>query len=388
MTLLQDMPLRRTPPPPGPSRLLVALVMVLGLGMGFLLYRSVFDRGSAALDARPVTARGDLAADEKGTIELFRANSPSVVFITTIRQGRDYSRRFEVAEGSGSGFLWDNAGHVVTNFHVIQNIANGGGYATVTLANHDTERARLVGIAPNYDLAVLKIDRVPASRLRPIPLGESNNLQVGQKVFAVGNPFGLDQTLTTGVVSALGRTIPAVTGRAIEDVIQTDAAINPGNSGGPLLDSAGRLIGVNTAIFSPSGTSAGIGFAVPVDTVNRIVPQLLSTGKVSRPYLGVRPVDSFSQAITRRLRVEGLLATVVEPESPADRAGIRGTVRTPDGAIIPGDVIQQVDGKKVTTSEQLYALLERRKPGDEIDLQIFRDGETRHVKVKLDPPRE
>jgi S1-C subfamily serine protease len=365
----------------------VLLTMLVGLLAGFLLYRYLFDRGTVAVESRAVTARGDLAADEKGNIDIFRSASPSVVYITTLNRQRRSLTRYEVQQGSGSGFVWDTAGDIVTNFHVVKDILNGTGYATVTLNDHSSKRARVIGTAPNYDLAVLRID-APASKLRPIPIGTSRDLQVGQKVFAVGNPFGLDQTLTTGIVSALGRSIPAITGRAIEDVIQTDAAINPGNTGGPLLDSAGRLIGVNTAIYSPSGTSAGIGFAVPVDTVNRIVPQILATGKVTRPYLGIKPIDTISQLITRRMGVPGLLATVVEPDSPADRAGLRGAEQTEEGAIIPGDVILQADGKKLTTADQLYAVQEAHKPGDEIELQVYRDGETRTVKVKLDPPRE
>jgi S1-C subfamily serine protease len=258
----------------------------------------------------------------------------------------------------------------------------------VRLWDHETYDADLVGVAPNYDLALLRIN-APASKLRPIPIGESANLQVGQKTFAIGNPFGLDQTLTTGVLSALGRTIQAVTGRPIEDVIQTDAAVNPGNSGGPLLDSAGRLIGVNTAIYSPSGASAGIGFAVPVDTVNRIIPQLLSQGKVVRPFMGVRISDPIGQQITQRMGVPGLLVMVVEPGSPAERAGVKGTATTSDGGrIIPGDVIQQVDGKPVNNSDQLYSALEKHKPGDQVTLTLYRNKETRDVKFALETPKE
>jgi S1-C subfamily serine protease len=382
-----DIPSARRPPA-GPSRLLVGLVMVLGLLGGFALYRFVFDRGKAAVEPRAVTARGDLAADEKATIELFKSNSPSVVYITTIAQRRVQRNILEMPQGTGSGFLWDNAGDVVTNFHVVQSIAQGEGYATVTLSDHNAHRAQLVGVAPNYDLAVLRISGVPASQLHPIPIGESSNLQVGQKVFAIGNPFGLDQSLTTGVVSALGRTIPAATGRAIEDVIQTDASINPGNSGGPLLDSAGRLIGINTAIFSPSGTSAGVGFAVPVDTVNRIIPQIIAQGRVMRPYLGIKPLDALSGQLKERLGIEGLLMEV-EPDSPADRAGIHGVEQNPDGGWSLGEIIVEVEGKKVTRGDQLFAAQERHKPGDLIRLKLMgRGGATHEVEVKLDPPRQ
>ena len=364
------------------------LLPILSLLLGFAIYRFWFDRGTPALEPRPVTARGELAGDESSTIDLFKTSTPSVVYITTLRQARDFRTLsiLEIPQGTGSGFIWDDAGHVVTNFHVIQSSLQRGGSATVTLWDHQTYPAKVVGIAPNYDLAVLKID-ARASKLRPIPVGESANLQVGQKVFAIGNPFGLDQTLTTGVLSALGRTINAVTGRPIEDVIQTDAAINPGNSGGPLLDSAGRLIGVNTAIYSPSGAYAGIGFAVPVDTVNRIIPQILAQGRVTRPYVGVRTSDQISRRLTQQMGVEGLLILGVEPQSPADRAGLKATEQTPNGDIIPGDVIQALDGKKIITADQLFAVLERRSPGEEITLQVWRNGQTREVKVKLDPPK-
>ncbi|MEA2710615.1 MAG: hypothetical protein QOF78_3216 [Phycisphaerales bacterium] len=362
------------------------LLLLLGVLGGFGIYRFWIDRGKASAQPRAITARGDLAADEKATIELFNANRSSVVFITTLRQGVDMSRRtvFDIPAGTGSGLVWDNAGHIVTNFHVVQN-AKG---AKVRLWDHETYDAELVGIAPNYDLALLRIN-APASKLRPIPIGESSTLQVGQKTFAIGNPFGLDQTLTTGVLSALGRTIQAVTGRPIEDVIQTDAAVNPGNSGGALLDSAGRLIGVNTAIYSPSGVSAGIGFAVPVDTVNRIIPQLLAQGKVVRPFMGVRISDPIGQQITQRMNVPGLLVMVVEPGSPAERAGVQGTKTTQDGAqIIPGDVIQQVNGKPVRNSDQLYAALERLKPGDVVTLTLYRNQQTREAKVTLEVPKD
>jgi S1-C subfamily serine protease len=361
------------------------LLPILCLIIGFAVYRFWIDRGSASFEPRAITPRGNLAEDEKHTIELFKANRVSVVYISTLQQRPDFRTRsvLEMPAGTGSGFVWDDAGHIVTNFHVVQN-ASG---ANVILWDHKQYRADLVGVAPNYDLAVLKIN-APASALRPIPIGESSNLEVGQKVFAIGNPFGLDQSLTTGVLSALGRTINAVTGRPIEDVIQTDAAVNPGNSGGPLLDSSGRLIGVNTAIYSPSGASAGIGFAVPVDTVNRIVPQLLAQGRVIRPFMGVRVSDPIGQQITRHLGVPGLLVLIVEPGSPAERAGIKPTEQTPQGGIIPGDVIQAVDGRDVSDTNQLYAALEKRKAGDRIRLKLFREGRTREVEVPLEAPKE
>ena len=237
---------------------------------------------------RVVTPRGDLAAEEKSNIELFRLSSPSVVYITRLAMRRDrFSlNMFEIPQGTGSGFVWNNLGHIITNFHVVQ----GTSSLRITLADNSEWDARVVGVSPDQDLAVLFIN-APRTRLKPIAIGQSANLQVGQRVFAIGNPFGLDQTLTTGIISALGREIDGVSGRKISGVIQTDAAINPGNSGGPLLDSAGRLIGVNTAIFSPSGSNAGIGFAVPVDTVNRVAPQLIRHGRVIRPGLGIHVAD-------------------------------------------------------------------------------------------------
>ncbi|MBI4422408.1 MAG: trypsin-like peptidase domain-containing protein, partial [Elusimicrobia bacterium] len=233
---------------------------------------------------RPVAPRGDLSASERATMELFQRSNASVAYITSMVVRRDvFSLNIlEIPRGAGSGFIWDDQGHVVTNFHVIE----GASSAEVTLADHSKWSAKLVGVAPEKDLAVLRIE-APAARLRPIPIGSSRDLQVGQSVYAIGNPFGLDQTLTTGVISALGREIHSASGHPIQGVIQTDAAINPGNSGGPLLDSSGRLIGVNTAIASPSGAFAGVGFAVPVDTVNRFVPQLIAFGKITRPGLGV-----------------------------------------------------------------------------------------------------
>jgi S1-C subfamily serine protease len=373
------------PPPPRPSHpLLWVGTLILGVALGWMVYRFFFDRGTPITDSRPVTPAGDLAADEKATIELFKKVSPSAAYITTLAQRVNLLTRNvqEIPRGTGSGFVWDDAGHVVTNFHVVQN-ASG---AKVTLADHSTYDAELVGAAPNFDLAVLRI-RAPASKLAKIPwVGRSKDLQVGQKVFAIGNPFGLDQTLTTGIVSALGRTIQGVAGNPIDDVIQTDAAINPGNSGGPLLDSGGRLIGVNTAIYSPSGAYAGIGFAVPVDTVNRIVPQLIKNGRVSRPELGATFLDDrLNQSLTRRMGKQGVLVFGVEPGSPAEKAGLRPTQRA-GGAIIPGDVIVKLDGKDVTGIDSLNALLERYQPGDKVKLNVFREGQNADVPVTLGQP--
>ena len=368
------------PPPPrqGVRPVALLLVLIFGLLAGFLLYRVWVDRGSPAVDPRPVTPAGDLAADEKATINLFQKINPSVVHITTSARG-PYRGMVEVPAGSGTGFLWDKAGHVVTNFHVIRNATS----AMVTLSDHSQHSAGLVGVAPQYDLAVLKID-VPASELVPIPfIGRSGELQVGQKVFAIGNPFGLEQTLTTGIVSALGRTITGVEGNPIEDVIQTDAAINPGNSGGPLLDSGGRLIGVNTAIFSTSGSSAGIGFAIPVDTVNRMVPQLIRNGRVVRPDAGLVMHPRYSSVIARMMNVQGLLIAQVQPDSPAAAAGLRSAERVPTRIGYRGDILVGIDGRPTRTVDEYYRALERYKPGDVVTLKIVRDSEEMDVKVPL-----
>ena len=362
---------------------LVAIAGVLLVVLGRLppLGRGVVGLGAMAATPRPITPRGDLWEEEKATIELFRRTSSSVVFITTLaRQARGFFEIQEVPQGAGSGFIWDKEGHVVTNFHVIQ----GASAARVSLHDHTEWPATLVGVAPDQDLAVLKIG-APGDKLVPTLVGSSRELQVGQKVFAIGNPFGLDFTLTTGIVSALGRSISALTGRRIDDVIQTDAAINPGNSGGPLLDSAGRLIGVNTQIASPSGASAGVGFAVPVDTVNRVVPQLIEHGQVVRPQLGIAAGNEWA---LRRAGIEGVLIMSVAPSSPAHRAGLRGTYRAEDGTLVLGDVIQGIDGRTVASIDDLYAALEQHSPGDVVKLKILREGRALEVEVKLEPARQ
>jgi S1-C subfamily serine protease len=368
------------------SRLLLVLAVVLALAFGAAsrgmhLFRALGLRfGEPAAQPRPISARGDLAGDERATIELFHETSPAVVYITTLAQSFDIWTLSvsEIPQGTGSGFIWDDVGHVVTNYHVLQ----GASAARVTLASHGTYTAELAGAAPQYDLAVLRIS-APRKDLRPIPVGTSGDLQVGQKVFAIGNPFGLDQTLTTGIVSALGRTIQSVTGRPIENVIQTDAAINPGNSGGPLLDSAGRLIGVNTAIYSPSGANAGIGFAVPVDTVNRVVPQLIGHGRIRHPQLGVRLDERVNRLVKERLGVEGVVVVGVARGSAAEAAGLRGTQRASDGSILPGDVIRSVDGKPVASTDDLTAVLEGHDVGDTVKLEVRRGDRTLTIAVKL-----
>jgi len=327
---------------------------------------------------RNIAARGELSAGEKSTIAVFREASPSVVHITVIAVQRDLFtlNLYQIPEGTGSGFVWDNSGNIITNFHVIQN----ADAAQVTLADQSTWKARRVGAAPDKDLAVLRID-APANKLRAIPVGTSKDLQVGQSVFAIGNPFGLDQSLTTGVISALGREIESVTRRPIQGVIQTDAAINPGNSGGPLLDSAGRLIGVNTAIYSPSGASAGIGFAIPVDTVNRIVPELIRSGKVTRPGMGIQIAED---QIAERLGVTGVLVVEVVQGSAAAKAGLRPTRREASGRVKLGDVITSIDGKKIESANELFLALEKYKIGDSINVSLLREGKAVQVKVTLE----
>ena len=360
---------------PGLRSLVIGL---LGVFIAFLLYHlasSRFVLGPRA-EPRPIQARGELAEDEKSTIELFRQASPSVVYITTsrlVRPGLSLNLA-EIPQGAGSGFVWDDQGHIVTNHHVIQ----GAHVAHVKFDDGTTTTAQLVGNAPERDLAVLRISRV-SDKLIPIPLGSSSDLQVGQKVFAIGNPFGFDQTLTTGVISGLEREIRTPEDQAIHGVIQTDAAINPGNSGGPLLDSAGRLIGVNTAIVSPSGAYAGVGFAVPVDTVNQIVPQLVRYGKAARAGLGATILPPHIQA---RLGIRGALVVTVDEGGPAERAGIRPTTNDPVNPRL-GDIILAVDGKQVNSKLDLSKHLSEHDAGDTVKLTILRDRRQIELSVEL-----
>jgi S1-C subfamily serine protease len=331
---------------------------------------------------RPVAPGGDLAADEAATIAIFERSRDSVVFISTRQQVRDVWTRnvLTVPRGTGSGFIWDEHGHVVTNFHVI----DGASEASVRLADGREVKAGLVGASPAHDIAVLRIG-VAFNRPAPVPIGQSSTLKVGRKVFAIGNPFGLDWTLTTGIVSALDRSLPTDSGATIEHLIQTDAAINPGNSGGPLLDSSGRLIGINTAIYSPSGASAGIGFAVPVDTVNRVVPQLIKTGKYLRPALGIQVDEGLNERASALLNVKGVIVLRVTPGSAAAAAGLKGATVSADGSIVPGDIITGVEGKPVASVGQLLGRLDDFKIGDAVKLQVLRDGRQQDVLVTLQP---
>jgi S1-C subfamily serine protease len=349
--------------------------VLLGVWLAFI---PAADGAEAA--PRPVTPRGELAADEKSTIDLFEKSRDSVVFITTSGEVQDlWSRNtFSVPRGSGSGFFWDDSGHVVTNYHVIQNASE----ATVRLANGKDYKASLVGTSPMHDIAVLKIKISQKSSI-PLPIGTSRDLKVGQKVFAIGNPFGLDWTLTNGIISALNRSLTEENGATVEHLIQTNAAINPGNSGGPLLDSAGRLIGINTAIYSPSGANAGIGFAVPVDTVNRVVPQLIHNGKYTRPALGIEIDENLNERLTELLEIRGVVILRVPSGTSASVAGLKGIVQTRKGEVIPGDIITAIEGKPVESVSKLVALLDDYKVGDKIRLGVLRQGKTREVQVIL-----
>ncbi len=368
---------------PSISTLLILLGIFLLLGYELSKWSVTWFR-TPPEEQRVVTPRGDLAEDEKATIELFKRASPSVVYITTVATGIDLRTMnvLEMPRGTGSGFIWDDAGDIVTNFHVLAGAGVSG--AKVTLANHKTYDAVVVGVAPEYDLAVLRIN-APKEELVPIVVGSSEDLQVGQKVFAIGNPFGLDQTLTTGVISALGRTIlsPSPSRAPITNVIQTDAAINPGNSGGPLLDSAGRLIGVNTQIVDRPDYAGGIGFAIPVDTVNRIVTQLIATGRVAKPYLGIHTIESVSQNLTRRLGVRGVLVIDVEPGSPAAEAGIRPTRRLPDGSYVWGDIIVRVAGQDVSDIEEIHRVVQVQQIGSTIQVEVLRPDGVVSLDVRL-----
>ena len=378
-------------PPLSPARhdrFLVRLFwLTLAAALLLLIYRGALDplawlglREDAA--PRTVAARGDLAADEKSTIALFEKARDSVVFITTRGEVVDFWTRNvrSVPRGTGSGFIWDDGGHVVTNYHVIE----GASEATVKLADGRSFRAALVGASKAHDIAVLRIG-VGFRRPPPVPVGASADLKVGQKVFAIGNPFGLDWTLTTGIVSALDRSLNEENGAAVDHLIQTDAAINPGNSGGPLLDSAGRLIGITTAIYSPSGANAGIGFAVPVDTVNRVVPQLISQGRYLHPGLGIPLNDAWNERLKAATGTEGVAVLDVAPGSSAEQAGLRPARRTANGEIRLGDVIVAVQGKPVATVGALQARLDDFKVGDSVTLTLLREDKSLEVKVTLQP---
>ncbi len=371
------------------SRFLLRLLAVTAAGLFLILAWQAYpliqtELVASRAEPRIVTPRGDLAEDERSTIALFEAARGSVAYIATVERVVDPWTRnpLQVPRGTGSGFVWDRLGHIVTNHHVIA----GASGAVVWLADGRAFRAALVGTSPEHDLAVLRIG-IGGSQPEPLPIGTSHDLRVGQKVFAIGNPFGLDWTLTTGIVSALNRELPSEAGVTMEGLIQTDAAINPGNSGGPLLDSAGRLIGVNTAIYSPSGAYAGIGFAVPVDTVNRVVPRLIATGRYVRPSLGVRTGQQINEALSERLGIEGVFVLGVEPGSAAERAGLRPARIGLDGSFQPGDVIVAVGERPVRRVADLLGALDRLAPGQEVTVAVLREGRRLELPVALDAGR-
>jgi len=326
------------------------------------------------LAARPL--RAQLLEDERNTIEIVKKSKNSVVFVTNIRLVRDWFFNEEkVAKGTGSGFIWDDQGHVVTNFHVIED----GTEFSVTLPNQEQRPARLIGKDETKDVAVLQIQG-SLKDLVPFKVGISKDLQVGQKVIAIGNPFGFDHTVTTGIVSALGRKILGAGDVTIRDMIQTDASINPGNSGGPLLDSSGELIAMNTMIYSPSGASSGVGFAIPVDTIKKVVPELIRFGKVIRPDIGTSLLpDQYNQ----RFGIKGAAVWEVAKGSAAESAGLTGLSRDRYGRLLLGDVVVGLDEAKIGSYDDLYTALESRKIGDVVTLTVERSGKARKVRITL-----
>ncbi len=355
--------------------LFISLLNMLGISNPFY---NPFSRPAAL--PKPITpVEGNFGADEKNTIEIFKRISPSVVFIQSSEADINPFTMdvYRIRQGTGSGFVWDHNGHIVTNYHVIKNARS------IKVRFQDEMapwNAAVVGVDPENDIAVLRCG-APPDKLQPVIIGDSTNLQVGQKVLAIGNPFGLDSTLTVGIISALGRQIRTDEGWTIDGLIQSDAAINPGNSGGPLLDSFGRVIGVNTAILSPSGANSGIGFAVPIDRVNEIVPHLITSGKVPRPFLGVSILPPH---VERMFDVEGMVIRGIVENSPAEKAGLNGLQQSRDGDFILGDVILKVNEDSVSGGEELIRVLRKYNPGDTVTLTLLRDNNEIQKKVRLD----
>lgn len=356
---------------------LITSILFTGVLVGWCSNAVIQRRATAA--PRPIAPRGPLFPFEQSLIERFKEAAPSVVYITSISYQRDwFSFDVEaVPTGTGSGFVWDENGHIVTNYHVIQNAQE----LEVSFKDRKGYKARVVGLAPDKDLAVLRLESSPG-KLRPLPVGTSADLQVGQTVLAIGNPFGLDHSLTTGVVSALGREIQSATRRKISGVIQTDAAINPGNSGGPLLDSAGRIVGINTAIASTSGSSAGIGFAVPVDTLNRVVPQLITKGRIARPDLGFDPLPGTWAAYFEAPK--GVAVMRVQKGSAAARSGLEGVTRQGQRWFL-GDVIVAVNGRAIGNYDELLDFVENEPLGSTLQLEVLRGGRKIRLGLRLEP---
>jgi len=356
-----------------PNRLTLFILISVVIAVFFIYIDRFGDRGRRIVSQpREIVPRGDLADYENSTISIFNAAAPSVVYIFTENAQSGFFGRREIRQGAGSGFLWDDYGHVVTNFHVIQ----GAQSIQVRLDTGEALRATYVGGSPDHDLAVIRLRSTPAS-IRPIPVGTSTDLAVGQAVFAIGNPFGLARTLTTGVISALDRRLPTAGGREVVGVIQTDAAINPGNSGGPLIDSAGRLIGVNTAIISKSGSFAGIGFAVPVDVVNRVVPKLITNGKVPRPGIGIIVLD---EEVAAGLGVMGVVIDRIVPGSEAERVGLQGIDYRNR---ILGDIIVAAGNQELKNIDDFVRALDNYAIGQSIVLDVRRGDQIRTVEVKI-----
>jgi putative serine protease PepD len=340
-----------------------------------------FEPTSAAFtEAQPAGVTDPaLATDEQNNVEVYKAIAPGVVSIKSTSYRQDYFGQVEEGQGSGSGSVIDTQGHILTNFHVIE----GATKLTASLGGDKTYPATVVGGDPDTDLAVIKID-APPSALTVVPLGDSDSLVVGQKVLAIGNPFGFDRTLTTGVISGLQRPIRARNDRPIEGAIQTDASINPGNSGGPLLDSHGRMIGINSQILSPSGASAGVGFAIPVSIAKRVVPELIKNGTVRRPKLGVGTRDiKYLKGQVELPVSDGVMIWEIAPNGSAAAAGLRGLAQTEDGDIVMGDIIVAIDGEKVSEKDDLFRVLDKHQIGDVVKVEIFRDNKRMTVPVRL-----
>ena len=352
--------------------LLLIVVILSAIALFFPLSLSNTIQTATAKSSNAVdknNLRSGLTPEEKGTIALFKHNNPAVVYISTVKQViNPYTRDIrEVPSGTGTGFIWDTKGHIITNYHVIK----GHKTAKVRLNNKKTYTAKVIGHSKRHDIAVLKLQNT-VELPNPIQPGTSDNLSVGQQVYAIGNPFGLDHTLTTGIISALGRTI-SNRSMDMDNLIQTDAAINPGNSGGPLLDSAGRLIGMNVAIFSPSGASAGIGFAIPVDSVNRVVPNLIKNGRFIQPIVGISANDTANKLVLKELGIKGVLILQVSPNSPASKSGLKGS-QLVNGDLVLGDVIQSIDGEKVADMNDFLNIIEKHQLNDTITLQVLRNA--------------
>src|SRR5688572_16597185 len=360
----------------------ISAVFAAGVVVGVDRMMHRFEPSQAAFSETPPAGITDPSAstDEQNNIEVYRALSPGVVFVHSTSYARDFFGFVEPQQGSGSGSILDQQGNILTNHHVIA----GAQKLSVSLGGKRDYPAIVVGSDPDTDLAVIRLTEKPAGPLTVVPMGDSDKLVVGQKVLAIGNPFGLDRTLTTGVISGLQRPIRARNNRLIEGAIQTDASINPGNSGGPLLDSRGRMIGINSQILSPSGSSAGVGFAVPVSIAKRVVPQLLQNGAVRRPKLGIstRDVEAIKNQVDLPVS-EGVLIVQVARGSGAAMAGLRGFQQTETGEVELGDIIVGINNDKVANSDDLFRVLDKYQIDQTVQVQIWRDGQRTSVPVRL-----